>query len=90
MSLKENVLAFLDIQFADGIDFAPENNRDRYTHLSGMKFMECIKATVIIYVSQQLFTNLFAKLGHSLMPIEICFTSKLDLLSTEFFSTSIR
>ena len=34
VSKKENVLAFLDIQFADGIDFAPENNRDRYTHLS--------------------------------------------------------
>lgn len=33
-SLKDNVLAFLDIQFANGIDFAPENNRDRYTHLS--------------------------------------------------------
>ena len=33
-SLKENVLGFLDIQFANGIDFAPENNRDRYTHLN--------------------------------------------------------
>jgi len=33
-SLKDNVLAFLDIQFANGIDFAPENDRDRYTHLS--------------------------------------------------------
>jgi len=33
-SLKDNVLAFLDIQFANGVDFAPENNRDRYTHLS--------------------------------------------------------
>lgn len=33
-SLRDNVLAFLDIQFAKGIDFAPENNRDKYTHLS--------------------------------------------------------
>jgi hypothetical protein len=33
-SLKDNVLVFLDIQFANGVDFAPENNHDRYTHLS--------------------------------------------------------
>lgn len=33
-SLKDNVLAFLDVQFANGIDFAPENNVDRYTHLT--------------------------------------------------------
>ena len=33
-SLKDNVLAFLDIEFSKGIDFAPENNCDRYTHLS--------------------------------------------------------
>jgi len=33
-SLKDNVLAFLDVQFAIGIDFAPENSIDRYTPLS--------------------------------------------------------
>ena len=33
-SLKDNVLAFLDNHFAKGVDFAPENNHDKYTHLS--------------------------------------------------------
>lgn len=33
-SLRDNIIAFLDVQFSKGVDFAPENNVDRYTHLS--------------------------------------------------------
>jgi len=40
----------------------------------GMSFNECIKATAINYVSQQLFTNLFAKKGDSLLTLKLYFS----------------